>query len=232
MKKEYKLNFKNQYNSSKKCFNILLWLLILLPFIIYFKKGNFSIEIFIFAIIFWLLTSFTMILPFHIQYLIKNWNTKLIINETAEKIEIYIGKTVNIFKFSEIETQRHILGHYKPGRHKSWTPIPFDYYGYVNIKTNDDRNFAITSLIADPFKFPLKIDSTIYGFPFIKKEITKKDIESIKATKTEETERRINYFIENFKSISIEELKKKLENEKVLDKNAKIAIERILESKK
>ena len=50
--------------------------------------------------------------------------------------------------------------------------------------------------------------------------------------KAEETERRINFFIENFKSSSREELRKKLENEKVLDKNAKIAIERILESKK
>ena len=173
-----------------------------------------------------------MILPFHIQFLIKNWNTKLIINEAEEKIEIHIGKKVNIYNFSEIETQRHILGHYKPGRQKSWTPIPFDYYGYVNIKTNDDRNFAITSLIADPFKFPLKIDYTIYGFPFIKKQITKKDIETLKMEKAEETERRINFFIENFKSSSREELRKKLENEKVLDKNAKIAIERILESKK
>lgn len=232
MKTEFKLNFRNQYKSSKECFNILLWLLILLPIIIFYKKGNFSIEIFIFAIVFWLITTFTMILPFHIQYLIKNWNTKLIINEAEEKIEIHIRKKVNVFSFSEIKTQRHILGHYKPGRQKSWTPIPFDYYGYVNIKTNDDRNFAITSLIADPFKFPLKIDSTIYGFPFIKKEITQSDIETLKTAKTEETEQKINYFIENFKSTSIEELKKKLENEKVLDKNAKIAIERILEPKK
>ena len=67
---------------------------------------------------------------------------------------------------------------------------------------------------------------------FIKKEITQSDIETLKTAKTEETERKINYFIENFKSTSIEELKKKLENEKVLDKNAKIAIERILEPKK
>lgn len=209
-----------------------MWLLILLPIITFYKKGNFSLEIFIFAIVFWLLTVFTMILPFHIQYLLKNWNTKLIVNDAEEKIEIHIRKTVSVFNFSEIETQRHILGHYKPGRQKSWTPIPFDYYGYVNIKTTDDRNFTITSLIADPFKFPLKIDSTVYGFPFIKKEITRKDIETIKSAKGEETERRINYFIENFKSTSREELRKKLENEKVLDKNAKIAIERILDRKK
>lgn len=156
----------------------------------------------------------------------------MIIYDAEEKIEIHNGQTVDSFKFSDIAIQRHILGHYKPGRKKSWTPIPFDYYGYINIKTNDDRNFTITSLIANPFKFPLKIDSTIYRFPFIKTEITKKDLEVIKALKIEETERRINYFIKNFSSISKEELEMKLKNEEMLDKNAKIAIERILERKK
>ncbi len=172
-----------------------------------------------------------MILPFHIQYLIKNWNTKLIIYDAEEKIEIHNGQTVNSFKFSDILIQRHILGHYKPGRKKSWTPIPFDYYGYVNIKTIDDKNFTITSLIADPFNFPLKIDSTIYRFPFIKNEITKKDIENTETIKANETEHRINIFIKNFESISKEELKLKLENEDILDENAKIAIRRVLESK-
>src|SRR5436190_174322 len=113
---------------------------------------------FIVCIVWWLVTALIPCIPFHLQYLLINWTTTLIVDKKLGELEIRDKGKIYKYKFSNIETERKLLGHYRPDRTKSWTPIPFDYYGYVKIKTVDKREFIITSLMADPFDFPLAVD--------------------------------------------------------------------------
>jgi len=165
-----------------------------------------------------------MVLPFHIQYLIKNWKTKLIIDFNSKTIIITEGIKTSEFKISEISTERIIVN-------KSAYKTPFKNYGFVRIKTKQNEIFIITSLMANPLNFPLKIEETKYWFPLIKKEITKSELEDLIVEKKESQERRIKVFIKTFENLSTEELNHKIENKKELQSEAIIAVERLLKER-
>ena len=168
--KEFKIDLRHQFRSFRECLYILVWTLgaaILLPFFI--KDIDFW-TMFVIFILFWLVTSVGMTLPFHINYLIINWRTKLFVDENAKTLRLIKSDKTFDYHFSEIQITRFILGHYGPDRTKSWTPIPFDYYGYLKIETNDNQTHYLTSLMLDPFQPPLPINSTEYEFPFIWKK--------------------------------------------------------------
>jgi hypothetical protein len=158
--------------------------------------------------LFWFMVLLTA--PFHIQYLIENWDTKLIVDGDGQTVSIEKNKQTVTYNVQDLRIERHLLGHHKPGREKSARPIPFDYYGYVKIKTKDKAVFYITSLMTDPFDFPLPIDETVYGFTFINKteliiSEKRKQVKFIKEQKIEE-------YIEKFNKLSDETLIEKMSN--------------------
>jgi hypothetical protein len=145
--------------------------------------------------VFWLMVLVTI--PFHIQYLTENWNTILWIDNERQTVTIEDKSGSFSYNVQDIRTERYLVGHHKPGMIKSYKPIPFDYYGYVKIRTKDKKVFYITSLMIDPFNFPLPISETKYGFPFINKtEPTiadkRKRIEVTKKRKIEEYSERFS----------------------------------------
>jgi hypothetical protein len=116
--------------------------------------------LFFICILFWLVTSVGLALPFHINYILVNWGTKLIVNDSLKTIQIIEKGEILNYDLADIQITRHLLGHYKPGRSKSWTPIPFDYYGYLLLLTKDNKKIYLTSLMLDPFKPPLAVNKT------------------------------------------------------------------------
>lgn len=167
MKSVFKIDITHQYKSSRECFYLLLWIATAaIIFSIISNDINYQ-AIFWFALIFWFITAPLLALPFHLSYLKKNWNTKLIIDDNLQTLEIMQSGQSFIYNLTDIKVNRYILGHYKPGRTKSWIPIPFDYYGYLIVETKDKKEFYLTSLMLDPFNPPLKVDITFYELPFI-----------------------------------------------------------------
>ena len=167
---EYKIDFRHQIRSFRECFITLAWTMIAVivaPFVI---EGMDYMTMFVICILFWLTPSVAMTLPFHINYLLANWQTRLIVDDNLKTIKIIQSGLSYDYKISDIHVTRHILGHYRPDRTKSWTPIPFDYYGYLQIKTSDNKKVILTSLMLDPFNPPLPFDITEYGFPIIWKQ--------------------------------------------------------------
>lgn len=171
-----------------------------------------------------------MTMPFHIQYLIENWDTRLIIDIKEQVVTIEEKNYSYTCKFEDLRTERYLGGHHKPGRIKSFEPIPFDYYGYVKIRTKDERFFYITSLMTDPFDFPLPISHTKYGFPIInKRERTmaekRRHITFTKRQKTEE-------YIERFSMLPQDILLEKVNNAKRYEIEAVKAAEFVLDQRK
>lgn len=177
-----------------------------------------------YALLFFLTLFTLMVLPFHIQYLIKNWKTKLIIDFRLKTIKIIDGDITSEFNISEISTERILAG-------QSSYKNPIKNYGFVRIKTKQNKSFIITSLMANPLRFPLKIDKTIIALPFIKKEYTETEIDELILQKKENEEHKINIFINSFRQLSNEELKSKIENKEALVKEAVIAAERVLKER-
>ncbi len=167
MKSIFKIDIRHQYKSSRECFFLLLWTATAaIIFSIVYKNTDYQ-TIFWFGLSAWFITAPLLALPFHLNYLKKNWNTKMIIDDSLQTIAIIQSSERFIYNLAEIKVSRYILGHYKPGRSKSWTPIPFDYYGYLIVETKDKKEFYLTSLMLDPFNSPLKVDTTYYDLPFI-----------------------------------------------------------------
>jgi hypothetical protein len=229
MTTEYKIDFRHQIRSFRENFVTLAWAMVSVVIGTFVIQGLSFPTILVIGLLFWLVTSVAMAVPFHIQYLQRNWTTKLLVDNVSKTIEIQENGQVFKYNFSDISTERHLLGHYRPDREKSWQPIPFDYYGYVKIKTKDKRNFIITSLMADPFNFPLTIDSTKYRFTFIEKDIPEGEI---KRRNDQIREQKINEFTESFDKLTDDKLLFKIENRDKFDKEAITAAERIIEQRK
>ena len=219
MKKEFNIDFKNQFNSLKHPIIVLLYMIGGLTIFGCFQQ-SFSSAFYTLLIFFTFFTS--MVLPFHIQYLIKNWKTKLIIDFKLEKIIIKKGDIIKEFRISEIHIDRIIAD-------QTAYKNPIKNYGFIRIKTKNE-SFIITSLMANPLKFPLKIDNTIIALPFIKKEYTEQEKEALIIEKNENEERKINIFINSFRELSNEELNYKI-SKNILVKEAVIAVERILKER-
>ena len=167
MTREYKLDLRHQVRSFRKCFVTLAWTVVAVVVGLLVIKGIDFWSILTICVLFWLVTSVIMTMPFHINYLMANWRTKLLIDDNQKTIQIIESGQANKYNIADIEVTRHILGHYRPDRKKSWTPIPFDFYGFLKIKTNDNKVTYLTSLMLDPFNPPLPVDKTEYGFPII-----------------------------------------------------------------
>lgn len=165
---EFQIDLKHQIKSLKQVFVGLIFIMTGMTIGHFLIANSNLMEMLLIGLIFWLVTSVALVLPFHIQYFITNWGTKLTVDKELKTIKITQSGTTNDLKFSDFKVYRHILGHHKPGRTKSWTPIPFDHYGYIEIITNDNKKLFLTSLMIDPFNFPLTIEKTEYRFPFIK----------------------------------------------------------------
>ena len=164
---EYKLDIKHQLRSFRECWVTLGWTmapLIVGPLII--KEMDYG-TMFVICLLIWLITSVGMTLPFHLNYLLANWKTRLIVDNTSKTIRVIESGNSSEYNFSDIQVTRYIGGHYRPDRTKSWMAIPFDYYGYLKITTIDNKEIYLTSLMLDPFKPPLQVNKTEYGFTII-----------------------------------------------------------------
>ena len=165
--REYKLDFRHQVKSFRQCFVTLAWTMAAMTIGLLVINGMDFGTVFTICISFWLVTSVVMTLPFQLNYLLSNWGTKLIVDDSQKTIRLLeSGKTYD-YNFSDIKVTRHILGHYRPDRNKSWTPIPFDFSGYLQVDTKDKKVMYFTSLMLDPFNPPLSVDKTEYRFPII-----------------------------------------------------------------
>src|SRR5688572_11142018 len=129
MREEFKIDLRHQFKSAKEVFVGLVWIMSGMIISHFLIADSNLIQMLIIGLLFWLVTSVAMTLPFHIQYLVTNWDTKLIIDNESKTLEIIQSGTSYKYRFSDLTIYRHILGHYRPDRKKSWTPIPFDYYG-------------------------------------------------------------------------------------------------------
>lgn len=108
--KEYKIDLKHQLKSFRESIYILIWTIgtaFVVPFLV--KDIDF-LTMFVISILFWLITSVGMSLPFHINYLKTNWRTKLVVDNNANTIRLIEADQVFIYNFSEIRTTRFILG--------------------------------------------------------------------------------------------------------------------------
>jgi hypothetical protein len=164
--------------------------------------------------------------PLHIQYLTENWNTKLWIDNERQMVTIEDKSGSFSYSVQDLKTERYVGAQHKPGMIKSGKPIPFDYYGYVKIRTKDRKVFYITSLMTDPFDFPLPISEAKYGLTFINKtDLTiadkRKQIEFTKNQKIEE-------YIERFSKLSNDTLHEKVNNSKRYEIEAVRAAEYVL----
>jgi hypothetical protein len=226
MRYVYQIDLKHQLGPFRKYFETLMLCMagVLLGYFMW--TGDKSI---VEAIVLGLLGWFVVILPtviFHSQYLLENWNTKMTIDQSNRTVEIDNGGGTCKYAFEDLKNERHLLGRYRPDRMKNWQPIPFDYYGYVKIKTKDNKVFYITSLMTDPFDFPLPISETKYRFPFINKteyifDDKRKQIEFTKNRKIEE-------YIERFSKLSNDTLLEKVNNSKKYEIEAVEAAEYLL----
>jgi hypothetical protein len=230
MRATYQIDFRHQFRSFRECFKILAVCMggVLIGYFLWTGEQS-IIAALVLGLLFWLIVAVVPALLFHLPYLSENRRTKMTIDQVAKKIEIEKDGIVHKYNFDELKTERHLLGHYRPYRQKSYQPIPFDYYGYVKIKTYDKKNFIITSLMADPFDFPLTIDSTKYRFPFIETEISE---DKIKRRNKQYREEKINEFIETFEKLADENLIYKIENQDKFEKEAVEAAARIMERRK
>jgi len=166
--KKYKIDLKHQIQSFKVGFKLLVWLL-LTGLIVYFIENETDVvSLLVVFILFWLVTSVVSTLPLYLNYLKINWKTVLYIDNQTKHIEIIQSGNSFKYQFSDIHVTQHLLGHFRPDRSKSWFPIPFNYYGYLEIESKDHKIFYATSLMIDPFKPPIPIDKTKYRFPFIR----------------------------------------------------------------
>ncbi len=224
MKQEFKIDFKNQYKSIKYSFNLLLIgsFGIIIAGII---GKNFDLKSALLTFLFFTLFFLGMVLPFHIQYLYQNWNTKLIIDFNSKIIKIIEKNQKFEFNLSEIIIERIIV-------HKSSYKTPFKNYGFLRIKTKQNQNFIITSLMIEPLKIPLKINETKYRIPFIKSELSKTELTELILEQNQSEINRIAFFTKSFENYSSEKLEIMLENRKTLQSEAIIAIEKLLRSKK
>jgi hypothetical protein len=230
MREIYKIDLKHQLRSFRECFKILAFCMVGVLIGYFFWPGeNNVIEALVLGLLFWLVVAVVPALLFHLPYLSENWRTKLTIDKVAKTVEIEKDGIVHKYNFDELKTERHLLGHYRPDREKSYQPIPFDYYGYVKIKTTYKKSFIVTSLMTDPFDFPLTIDSTKYRFPFFEEEISE---DEIKRRNKQYKEDKVNKFVETFDKLADENLNYKIENREKFERDAVEAAERIMEKRK
>ncbi len=219
MKQEFKINLKSQLHSIRQCIYMLLPIIIA---VIFFEIQNQDLnsEAAFFTLLIFSILFLGMVLPFHIQYLFRNWKTRLIVDYNTKKIQIVQGKTTSEFSISEIVTER-IIGH------QDSYINPLKNYGFVRIKTKQNKVFIISSLIANPIKFPIKIDKTKYCLPYIKKNYSTADLEDLISEK-EAKKQRIKIFTNSFEKLTTKELIFKIENKKDMQMEAVIAAEKII----
>jgi hypothetical protein len=186
-------------------------------YFIFHSVFNWWIILLVGTSLFW--TAVLVTAPLHLQYLIENWSTRLYIDNEAQIVTIENESGSFTYTFQETKTERHLGGHHKPGMIKSFTPVPFDYYGYVKIQTRDGKSFYITSLMTDPFDFPLPISETRYWLPFINKS---------EHTLADTQKQKIDEYIERFSSLSNDTLLKKVSNTKRYEIEAVKAAEYLL----
>jgi len=232
MKKIFKLNFTHQFKCLKESLSYLLLVAICFGLFIFFTKGSYYVEMIAIGFAYWFITSFIFVLPLHIQYLRANWDTELTVDPFLKKIEIKQNGSTYSYKFSELKTLRYLGNNFKSGKKIHHKHLPTSNYAYVKIKTVDGKLFIITSLMADPFNFPLEINNTQNGILFIHPDLTKQDRDEYKIKIKNDREDKIEHFMQLFQSLSTAELQSKLEKKHTLVIEAAIATERILEQRK
>jgi hypothetical protein len=212
MKQTYKIDIRHQVRSCRRNLYYVYMSAFGVALVYLIFQGVFnSWTIFLIGTsVFWLTVLMTT--PFHIQYLLENWDTRLSVDKERQTVTIEDKSGVFTYDFQEVRTERHLVGHHKPGMIKSYKPVPFDYYGYVKIKTKDRKVFYITSLMTDPFDFPIPINETKYGFPFISKN--EQTIDEKRKEIEFNREKKIEKYIERFSKLSNETLLEKVNDSK------------------
>ena len=227
MKLEFKVDLKHQLKSSKETWIILCYF-IAFPIIISLIRNQNPINMTLTMILFWFILNVLLLLPIHIYYLLKNWNTKLIIFPDSNKIEIVENNIKYEFDLDKIYTERVIAAFHRDGFITGI--VPFLYYGFVRINTQS-KSFLITSLMANPFDFPIPINRTKYGYTTARRYFTNEEIKQRQSESENLKENRVKFFIESFKDLDSEELKYKLETSELFCEEALTAAKRILDSR-
>lgn len=226
MKHTYKIDARHQFRSSRKS---LYYVYVAIAVI---AGGSF---IFQYMFSWWMILligtlpiwlAVLMLMPFYIQYLNENWNTILSIDTEKQAITIEDKSGSFTYAVQDVRIIRYLVKHHKPGMIKSYDPVPFDYYGYFKISAAGKKVFYITSLMVDPFDFPLPFQETKYGFPYINKsEPTvhdrRRQIEFTRQQKVEE-------YVERFSKLSDDTLREKVSNPKRYEVEAVEAAEYLL----
>ncbi len=148
-----KAKFKNTITSRFKfIWPIYLYLIMCVVFVYYMVHRYTILDLNIFAVIgisiFIILSAPQLII--HFQYMLKNWNDTLIIDEKNESFEYYHHGKIYSINFNDIKYFNQNLSHKTYNNQTLF--FPWLAYNYVNIILHDGQSFYITCFLIDRFK--------------------------------------------------------------------------------
>ncbi|MDB5256755.1 MAG: hypothetical protein JWM14_1450 [Chitinophagaceae bacterium] len=157
----YKIDIKHQLLSIRPCINLLLFQLVI-GIILYFLMEEKTVLVI--AILFGIF-NFIIVSPLQINYFMLNHATQLTVDRLNKTFTLQQDGHNYHYDFTDVTTERLVSAEVKI----KYTNNPFNGYGGVKIMTNDGKIFYISSLMADPFDFPLPIKFDKKGLPWFPK---------------------------------------------------------------
>lgn len=231
MTKEFKIDFRNQFNSIKE--GLILFAFTPGALIIAHWRGKITWNDYPEVLLIFFLFNLVFFLPaffLHVTYYLNNRNTFLIVDTYHRQIKgTYRNSTFN-FSIDDIQWAEQHLGIYYKNKHDRlgrWTAY-WTGYGYLKLKLKNGQVYFFTSLMLDVQNAPFLISQTKYRFlPFI--EMRNASMEYLREVVAKEQQEKFNYYIEKFADLPKEELQEKVDNFKRYEPEAVAACKKLLE---
>ncbi|MEO9485462.1 MAG: hypothetical protein ABJG47_18525 [Ekhidna sp.] len=238
MEKSYQISKIGRHNSLKyfrrHLYSIPITILVSVPFLHYVKEQTWEFSITYGApitigafLIFELLPTLIM----HLNHYLNSKSLTVIINSDSRTIKFEKEEIKFNYEFDELTVKQHLSIYQKnkvDGNKRISTP--WSNYSYLKIRTPDNKEFRISSLILTKDEFLIEPIETKYSFwPSISSVY--KDFQP----EIERTERlravQLNNWKNKFSSLTTQELKSKLERPKDYDELPRAAMEQLLKEK-
>jgi hypothetical protein len=237
----YRVNFQANFNMIKFAFFSLIAIYLFFPVIGWIKGREMDYE-YLFHFIAWIkgeevnydfyaekamlvLVLVTMIPSFilHIDYLICNQETSLTIDNKTKQFYIIQGNENFKYSFSDILVSKIYRSLYYKNDATRFK-APFSDYGYWFLRFNDGKRFFFTSLMIDVnIKYFANVTELEYVFfPSIKRD---------ELMEVESDDELVEIYMVKFKDFTEQELKERIENQNLYQKEAVEACKKILQKK-
>jgi hypothetical protein len=231
MTSPHSISSKNILRTNKEGLIFIIVMPIFGLTISYLRDIRIESSLIIILIGFILLNCIPSIYSFIMFYSI-NKNTVLNIDKVNGKILIQDKQKTIEHEISDITHIDRVVSIYYKNKidNRARWPAPWTGYGFVRLTFDNGEKYIITSLILDPFEFPLEINNTHYKlFPDVNTEnINKQDKEEVIH---EQKRQMIEFFKVRFDRLDEQGLKNKIKEKENLVDEAKIAIEQIIKER-